>query len=87
MDNQKNRAPNPKLLDQVRSSLRIKHYSYKTEKSYIYWIRKYIFFHEKKHPKDMGTYEIREFLNHLARDRQVAATTQNQALNALTRNV
>jgi integron integrase len=63
--------------------IRLKHYSPKTEKSYCYWVRQYILFHHKKHPKDMGEVEIREFLNHLAVDKKVAAATQNQALCAI----
>ncbi|MDJ0798611.1 MAG: phage integrase N-terminal SAM-like domain-containing protein [Calothrix sp. MO_167.B12] len=60
-----------------------KHYSYKTEKSYVVWIRRYIFFHDKRHPKDMGTPEIEAFLTDLAVNQKVAASTQNQALNAI----
>jgi integron integrase len=72
-----------KLLDQVREAIRIKHYSYRTEESYVAWIRRYILFHNKRHPKDMGTAEITAFLSHLAIDGQVTASTQNQALSAL----
>lgn len=73
----------PKLLDQVRSSLRLKHRSPKTEKAYVYWIKQFIFFHSKRHPAEMGTPEITEFLSHLAEKRKVSASTQNQAFNAL----
>jgi len=55
-----------KLLDQVRNKIRIKHYSYQTEKSYTGWIKRYIFFHNKKHPKEMGKVEIEQFLTDLA---------------------
>ena len=55
-----------KLLDDVRSLMRVRHYSYETEKTYIYWIRQYIFFHKITHPKDMGTVEVEAFLTHLA---------------------
>jgi len=72
-----------KLLDQVRDALRVKHYAYRTEKAYIFWIRRYILFHGKRHPKDMGVKEIQAFLTHLAVNRNVSASTQNQALNAL----
>ena len=72
-----------KLLDQVRDAIRLKHYSSRTEKSYVYWIRRYIFFHNKRHPKEMGTPEIEAFLTHLAVKENVAASTQNQALSAL----
>lgn len=73
----------PKLLDQVREKLRVKHYAYGTEKTYISWIRRFILFHGKTHPKDMGAKEIEAFLTHLAVNRPVAASTQNQALKAL----
>ena len=72
-----------KLLDIVREQIRIRHYSVKTEQTYIGWIKRYIFFHQKKHPIDMGKAEIEAFLTHLAVDRKVSATTQNQAFNAL----
>jgi integron integrase len=76
--------PEPrKLLDQVRDVLRIKHYSYRTEQTYIDWIKRYIIFHKKRHPKDMGAPEIEAFLAYLAQERHVAASTQNQALSAL----
>lgn len=72
-----------KLLDQVRDKLRVKHYAYRTEKAYIFWIRRFILFHDKTHPKYMGVKEIEAFLTHLAVKRGVSASTQNQALNAL----
>lgn len=72
-----------KLLDQVRDAIRLKHYSYRTEQTYVGWIRRYIIFHDKKHPKEMGTAEIEAFLTYLAVDGRVAASTQNQALSAL----
>jgi hypothetical protein len=77
--------PNPKsrLLDQVREVMRFRHYSIRTEQAYIQWIKQYLFFHNKRHPKEMGAEEIRAFLPHLAVNRNVAASTQNQALNAL----
>lgn len=71
-----------KLLETVRDKIRSKHYSLQTEKSYLQWIRRYILFHDKCHPKDMGKLEIEEFLTSLA-NKGVAATTQNQAFNAL----
>jgi integron integrase len=73
-----------KLLEKVQESLRIKHYAYKTEKQYIYWIRRFILFHNKAHPRTMGRTEIEAFLTHLATKENVAASTQNQALNALS---
>lgn len=72
-----------KLLDQVRDIMRKKHYSIRTEQAYVDWMKRYIFFHDKRHPKDMGSKEISAFLSYLARNRKVAAGTQNQALNAL----
>jgi integron integrase len=72
-----------KLLDQVRDVIRRKHYSIRTEETYVRWIKRYILFHDKRHPKDMGSFEIETFLTHLAVDENVAASTQNQAFNAL----
>jgi len=73
----------PKLLDQVRQKIRFLHYSRKTEQSYIHWIRRFILFHNKRHPKDMNGEEIASFLNYLANNENVAASTQNQALAAI----
>jgi hypothetical protein len=73
----------PKLLDQVRQAIRIKHYSYRTEQTYVNWIRRFILLHDKKYPKDMGVAEVEVFLGHLAVVGNVAASTQNQALSAL----
>ena len=75
--------PKPRLLDRVRDAIRARHYSRRTEKSYVAWVRRYIFFHSKRHPAEMGAEEIRRFLTALAVDRKVAASTQNQALSAL----
>ena len=77
--------PNPKarLLDQVREVLRVKHYSIHTEQAYVAWIKRFIFFHGKRHPRDMGAPEVQTFLSDLAVTGQVSASTQNQALNAL----
>jgi integron integrase len=72
-----------KLLDQVRDTLRLKHYSIRTENSYVDWIRRYILFHNKRHPREMGAPEVQAFLTHLAVKENVAASTQNQALSAL----
>ena len=73
----------PRLLDQVRDALRRRHYSPRTEQSYVHWIKRFIFFSDKRHPRDMGAQEVTAFLSHLARDRDVAAATRNQALAAL----
>ena len=73
----------PKLLDQVRNSLRQRNYAFSTEKTYISWIKRFIIFHEKRHPKDMGEKEIEAYLTHLAVDRKVSPKTQGQALNAI----
>ncbi len=72
-----------KLLDRVREAIRLKHYSIRTEEAYVYWIKRYIFFHNKRHPREMGAPEIEAFLTHLAVKENVAASTQNQALSAL----
>jgi len=76
-------APKPRLLDRVRNAIRARHYSRRTEKAYVAWIRRYIFFHGKRHPAEMGAPELTRFLTSLAVDRKVAASTQNQALSAL----
>jgi len=72
-----------KLLDLVRDKIRVKHYSYSTEKTYVGWIKKYIFFHNKKHPIDMAKFEIEQFLTNLAVKNRVSPTTQNQAFSAI----
>ena len=73
----------PKLLDQVRERIRTKHFSIRTEDAYVQWVRRFILFHGKRHPKEMGAAEVEAFLTHLAVDRTVASSTQNQALAAL----
>ncbi len=73
----------PKLLDQIRDKLRVKHYSIRTEQTYTGWIKRYIYFHGKRHPKDMGAAEIEAFLTHLAVEGNVSASTQNLAKSAL----
>ncbi len=73
----------PKLLDQVREKIRVKHYSYRTEQAYVQWVKRFILFHNKKHPKDMGEKEITQFLSHWAVNRNISASTQNQALCAI----
>jgi integron integrase len=73
----------PRLLDRVRDSIRVRHYSIRTEKSYVDWIRRYIRYHGRRHPRDLGAEHVAAFLSSLATDRQVAAPTQNQALAAL----
>jgi site-specific recombinase XerD len=73
----------PRLLDQVREAIRLKHFSLKTEKSYVHYVRDFILFHDKRHPKDMGADEIRAYLSHLAIARNVAPLTQTVALSAL----
>jgi len=83
-------SPNPKtsqtgkkLLDQYRDALRLKHYSPRTEDTYIQWVKNYIIHHNKRHPKEMGVPEIGQFLTHLVSNREVSASTQNQAFSAL----
>jgi integron integrase len=73
----------PKLLDQVREAIRLKHYSNRTEKTYVDWIKRFILFHGKRHPRSMGAEEVSQFLSDLATKRNVAASTQNQAFSAL----
>ena len=76
--------PRPKkLLEELREQLRTRHYALRTETTYISWVRKYILFHNKRHPKNMGPKEINAFLTHLAIEKNVASTTQNQALSAI----
>jgi integron integrase len=73
----------PKLLDRMRAEIRVRHYSIRTEEAYVDWVRRFILFHDKRHPKELGAVEVRDFLSHLAVDRNVAASTQNQAKSAL----
>lgn len=73
----------PRLLDQVREKIRLKHYSIRTEHAYVDWIKRYILFHGKRHPQEMGKQEVEQFLTHLVVERNVAASTQNQALSAI----
>jgi integron integrase len=72
-----------KLLDQVRDTIRLKHYSERTGKTYVHWITKYILFHNKRHPKEMGFPEVEAFQTHLAKDQKLSASSQNQALSAV----
>ena len=85
MDERINETPPkaPRLLDQVRDSIRRRHYSPRTEETYVHWIKQFIYFHGKRHPMQMGEAEVTAFLNHLAREREVAASTQNQAFSAI----
>lgn len=73
----------PRLLDSMRDVLRVKHYSYRTEESYLGWVRRYILFHGKRHPREMGAPELTSFLTSLAVQGRVSASTQNQALAAV----
>jgi len=75
--------PKPRLLDRVRAEIRTRHYSFSTEKAYVGWIRRYIFFHGKRHPNEMGSAEVTHFLSTLASRDHVSASTQNQAFSAL----
>jgi len=76
-----------KLMDRVRAKLRLLHYAWATEQSYVAWIQRFLIFHKRgdvwRHPAEMGRAEIEQFLTHLAADRQVSASTQNQAFSAL----
>ena len=73
----------PKLLDQVRHIIRLKHYSIRTEQAYIHWIKQFILFHNKRHPADMAESEVSDFLSSLAVKKDVASSTQSQALSAI----
>ncbi|MEZ5607311.1 MAG: integron integrase [Burkholderiaceae bacterium] len=75
--------PPPKLLERLRIHLRTRHYSLRTEEAYLNWVRRFILYHGKRHPQDMGAVEVEAFLSHLAVDRQVSASTQNQAKSAI----
>jgi site-specific recombinase XerD len=76
-------SPKPKLLDQLREALRSRHYSRRTEQTYCHWVKKFIFFHNVRHPAEMAEPEMNQFLTHLAVKENVSASTQNQALSAL----
>ncbi len=71
------------FLNRVREVIRTRHYSIRTEQSYVHWVKRFILFHDKRHPNELGETEVAAFLSHLAVDRQVSPSTQNQALNAL----
>jgi integrase len=75
-------SPHKKLLDQACDAIRVKQYAYRTEETYVQWLRRYILFHNKRHPKEMGKAEIEVFLTHIAVEGQVSASTQNQAFSA-----
>ena len=75
--------PPQELLDRVRDRIRVKHYSYRTEETYVQWIKRFILFHNDRHPREMGSDEVNAFLTHLAVSENVAASTQNQALSAI----
>ena len=79
-----NQSTKPKkLLEQLRDQIRLKQYSPRTEKTYVQWVREYIIFHDKRHPRDMGVTEINQFITHLVVERKASASTQNQALSAI----
>lgn len=71
-------AGKPKVLDEMKNIMRIKHYSLHTEKSYVRWVRRYIYFHNKRHPDEMGALDVERFLSYLAVEDNVSASTQNQ---------
>jgi integrase len=77
------RTPPPRLLDQVRATIRARHYSRRTEKAYVAWIRRFIVFHGRRHPRELGLEAVKAFVNMLATTGNVAASTQNQALSAI----
>jgi len=73
----------PRLLDQLRNKIRTQHYSIRTEKSYVDWVKRFMLFHNKRHAAEMGAAEVEQFLTHLAVNGNVAASTQHQALSAI----
>lgn len=75
-------AHSPRLLDQIRTEIRIRHYSIRTEQAYVHWVAAFIRFHAMRHPSEMGAREVSGFLSYLATERDVAASTQQQALSA-----
>jgi integron integrase len=83
MNTPKTPPANKKLLDQYRDTLRVKHYSHRTEETYVNWVRQFILYHQKRHPREMGVHEINQYITHLAVERRFAASTQNQALSAI----
>jgi integron integrase len=83
MSNNLSTSEPPRLLDRVRARIRVKHYSLRTETAYLGWVKRFILFHGKRHPNEMGKPEVEAFLSHLASDRNVSAATQGQALAAL----
>jgi hypothetical protein len=76
-------SSSPRLLDRVRAEIRYRHYSAKTERAYVMWVRRFVHFHKLPHPREMGAAEIHSFLRHLTNDRDVSSSTHNQALSAL----
>jgi site-specific recombinase XerD len=80
MDDHSHKSP---FLQQVINQIKVRHYSRRTEDTYLHWIKRYIYYHNKHHPKDMGEQDVAQFLTHLAVNGNVAASTQNVALNAL----
>lgn len=75
--------PAPKLLNQVRDAIRVRHYGIRTEDAYVYWMKRFILFHGKQHPRALNAAAVSAFLSHLAADGKVSASTQNQTLSAL----
>ena len=73
----------PKLLDRMREAIRVRHYSLSTERTYLHWVKRFIYFHQKRHPAEMGAAEIEAFLSSLATELSVSASTQNQAMHAI----
>src|SRR5438876_6800694 len=76
-------AKPPRLLEQLRDAIQRRHYSSRTEETYVHWVKRFIYFSGRRHPRELGAPEVTAFLNYLAREREVAAATQNQALSAL----
>jgi len=83
MDSSSQQGQEPRLFDRIREVFRLKHYSRRTEQTYLLWIRQYILFHKKNHPGEMGAEEVTAYLTFLAVKRKVSASTQNVALSAI----
>lgn len=83
LKNTERRSNRVNLLDQVRDVMRRRHYSIRTEQAYVEWIKRFVLFYNKRHPKYMGEEDISQYLSYLATDQRIASSTQNQALNAI----
>jgi site-specific recombinase XerD len=83
MESIRSPAVTPRLLESLRATIHMRHYSVRTERTYSHWVRRFVMFHGMRHPREMGASEVTSFLSALATEREVAASTQNQALSAI----